>query len=381
MVAVAVAACGVGSSSPSTGSKAPYALTISTDLSGPFSGNFGIGFSEGFQAYIAHLNETGGVSGHKVLLTTLDDRSDVQAGLANYQQAVNSNSLGIFLDASSAVSGPVGVKATQDHLVYIPASYQGGVGVYQYVYGATATLDAYLPVLTAFAASKVSNVSGAKVALIQYDTPTERTYQPTMVSTFKAKGWDVNYQQFVPGSSVDFSVAAGQIATAAPAFILASLLDTQLPQFTTAVRARGVNAPIVTFATNPTDAVVQKINDSNFFVARFAASPKDTSVAAVVEMRRIASETGHNQGLDSNIFTLGYVTARVVATALGKCPSDCTRETFNTALETTTVDPQGLMAGKPGYSKTSHVLPQGVALTQVNSSGIGVPIAGYGFSK
>jgi len=378
-MAAVVTGCGGPASTPA-GSKAPYTISVNTDLSGPFSAVAGIPEAEGFTAYIASLNATGGINGHKILIQELDDRSDVQAGLANYQQVLNSDSLGMFLDAASAVSGPVGAKATVDKLPYSASSYNGGQGVFPYVYNITPTIAQYMTAMIGFASSKVTDSKGA-VALLAYDSPSVRSDTPKLQAGLEAKGFTVAYNQIVPQTAVDFSVAAGQIASDKPAFVITRLLELQVPPFITSLRSRGITVPILNYGTNIADGTVAKINDPAFFNTRYSISTLDTSVPGVVTMRQVAQQTGHAESIDFFVYSMGYVHAEVVAAAIAKCSDPCTREKLNAAFEQTAVDPHGLMAGKPGFTKDDHVMTKGVAVTVLDpAKKIAVAVPGFGFS-
>jgi ABC-type branched-subunit amino acid transport system substrate-binding protein len=380
LLTAVAAACG-GSAAPPAGAKASYSIGISTDLSAQFSAVAGIPCAEGFQAYIAGRNQQGGINGHKIRLDVMDDRSDVQVGLANYQKALNSEDLAFVLNAASAIVAPVGAKAINDHIIETSlGGYMGGVGVYQYTYSINPSINNYLATLTAFAATKVSSTSGAKMALIQYDSPSVRSNTPTVEKAFKDKGWSVVYSQLVPQSTLDFSVAAGQIAVAKPDVIVTNLLESQLGQFITAARSRQVMAPAVNYNSNIADSAFGKINDPGLFLLRFTASAIDKSNPGVVAMRTQAAETGHTQGMDNSYFPLCYVHGQVIAQAIEKCGDACTRETLNKALEQTSVDPQGLMAGKPGFSPTDHIMPKGMAVVSWdNAKSLPVTVPNFGF--
>ena len=107
VMAMISASCG-GSTPAATGSSAapvekkPYTVTVATDRSGAFSAS-GVPNATGFQAFMADLNTKGGVNGHKINVQALDDRGDVATALANYQQTLASDSLGIFMENPSAV--------------------------------------------------------------------------------------------------------------------------------------------------------------------------------------------------------------------------------------------------------------------------------------
>jgi len=286
-----------------------------------------------------------------------------------------------LMSAASAIVAPVGAKAINDHIVETSlGGYMGGVGVYPYTFDINPNINNYLATLLAFGASKVSSVSGSKVALIQYDSPGVRANTPIVEKAFKDKGWNVVYSQLVPQATVDFSVSAGEIASAKPDLIVSDLLESQLGSFDSAIRTRGVTSDVENFNSNISDSAFGKINDPKLDLLRFTASASDVSNAGVQAMRKAAGQTGHTQGIGNSFFVLCYVHGQVVGQALEKCGDSCTRESLNKAMEQTSVDPNQLMAGHPGYSATDHVMPKGMAVVSWDAGkSLPITVPNFGF--
>jgi ABC-type branched-subunit amino acid transport system substrate-binding protein len=337
--------------------KAPYYLTIGTDMSSQFtSACCSIPMANGFQAWIANVNSQGGVNDHQVVVNVLDDRADVATGLANYQQTLDSKSLGFMIEGSSTVFTPIAAKVGADKIVESNVGgYKGGIGVYPYVYNILANLPMFAVELPKFAATKVTSATGSKVAYFTYDSTLTETFQPAITKAFTDQGWKLVYSQLVPTTASDFAVAAGSIAAGSPDVVVVDLLEGQLPQFVSQLRARGVKAPIVNFSSNIADATKAKIADTNLFFLESTASPTNQSNPAVVAMDKVANATKFTTGVYNAFFIQGYVHAQIVLAALAKCGDTCTRDSLNSALENTTVPGGGLMAGNPGYSPDSHV--------------------------
>src|SRR5579862_4697742 len=83
-----------------TASKAPYNIAVVAALTGAGSNN-GIAGAAGAAAAIDYINSTGGVHGHKIKLTTLNDQSSTTISPAVAQQAVSAHPAGI-LDVSAS---------------------------------------------------------------------------------------------------------------------------------------------------------------------------------------------------------------------------------------------------------------------------------------
>jgi ABC-type branched-subunit amino acid transport system substrate-binding protein len=372
-LAGSLAACrGSSDSGSSSSGKAPssYTVTVGTDLSSAFSSACcGIPIANGFKSEIDAVNAKGGVKGTKITVQSLDDQANVSTGIANYQQTLGTNSLGYFLTSASTVLTPIAARATKDGIATSSiGGYNGGIGVYPYVYNSLPNSPSYVSTVSKFAASQVSTVAGSGIAFFAYDSTLTETFQKDMTKKLSSDGWKVGYNQLVPSTASDFSVAAGSIANQKPKVIVADLLEGQLPTFVTQLRSRGVTAPIVNFSSNIDDATLAKIDDPNLYLVEFTAPTSDTSNKSITAMQADATKAGLTQGDDNAFFVTGYVQAKIVVAALGKCWPNCTRKSFNSAMNNTTVPGDGLMAGNPGFSPTNHVMVKKLVIVKYDDS-------------
>jgi len=370
VAAVALVALAISATVASSAGKPAYNLTLGTDESSPFaSACCTIPMTNGFEAWISHVNKTGGVNGHKITITVMDDRSDVTTGLANYQRALSSNTLGFLLGGSSTVFTPIAARAIQDHIVESNGGgYQGGIGVYPYVYNILGNLPMFADIVPRFAKTRVLSTEGSVAAYLTYDSTLTETFQPRIVGALQGQGWQVKYNQLVPSSVTDFAVAAGNIAAVKPNIVVTDLLESQLPQFISQLRAHNVHAPVLNFSSNISDKTKNAIGDPNLFFVEGTAPATDLSNPAVKTMDAYAKAGGFTTGMDNAFFIYGYVHAEVITAALKKCGDKCTRSTFNTALGNTTIPGGGLMAGNPGYSPQSHVMTKRLIVVRWNKA-------------
>jgi ABC-type branched-subunit amino acid transport system substrate-binding protein len=368
-------------SSGQTGSKATYTITVDSDTTG-VNGLSGVADSDGFQAYFATANKSGGVNGHHINVEAYNDNSDVPTALANYQKTLASNSLGFFQNNPSAVIAAVGTKATGDG---IPESntggYMAGVGTFPYVYNENPSGPTFFKIVTTFAASVVSHPKGSKAAFIGYDSALVESYQPQLGKALVAKGFSMAYSQLVPPTTVDFSVAAGGISAAQPAIVVTDLQDQQIVPFVNGLRQRGYSGPIINFGSNASSTSMKKLDDPKMYLVQYTVDPLDTGDPDVAAVIKAANDTGFTQGLNQNFYIEAWVFAKIVAAAIGKCGDSCTRDSLNKALESTTVSGGTLMAGNPGFSPTNHIMTQSAVVDQwSNSNGYLTPIKGFGFA-
>src|SRR5258708_12959667 len=82
---------GTPSSSPSSsGSGAPITIGASLSLTGDFSSD-GQAFEKGYNLWAKDVNAKGGILGHPVKLTILNDASNPNQVVTNYQTLINSD--------------------------------------------------------------------------------------------------------------------------------------------------------------------------------------------------------------------------------------------------------------------------------------------------
>jgi branched-chain amino acid transport system substrate-binding protein len=101
-------ASGGGSTTAATNSIPAGPITIGASLSfqGDFSGD-GAAFQAGYQLWQHDVNAAGGILGHQVKLTILDDKSDPAQASTNYQTLINNNHVELtFGPFSSLLTNP-----------------------------------------------------------------------------------------------------------------------------------------------------------------------------------------------------------------------------------------------------------------------------------
>ena len=381
-------ACSLRSSSSSTPSSSTgsnkassYSVTVGTDLSSAFSSACcGIPITNGFKTFISTTNADGGINGAKINVQTMDDQANVTTGLSNFQETLGSSSLGYFLDTSSTVFTPIAARATKEGIAVssIPG-YNGGVGVYPYVYNLLPSVTTYVSTVSQFAATRVPSVKGAKVAFLAYDSTLTEAFQKAIPAKLASQGWKVVYNQLVPSTALDFSVTAGDIASAKPNVVIVDLLEGQLPTFMTQLRAQGIKASVINFSSNIEDSTLAKINDPNLFLTEFTAPASNTKLPAIAQLQQQAKAANLTEGDTNPFFITGYVQAELVVAALKKCAPNCTRASFNSALGNVSVPGNGLMAGSPGFSPQDHVMVKKlVMVTYDSATKLPVLMPGYG---
>jgi branched-chain amino acid transport system substrate-binding protein len=132
-----LAACSSSSSSsaagtPSTGSasssasgaasgssSAPITIGASLSLTGDFSAD-GTAFQQGYELWAKDVNAAGGILGRQVKLTVLDDKSDPNQVVTNYQTLINTDHVDLtFGPFSSLLTGPASAVAARNGYAFV----------------------------------------------------------------------------------------------------------------------------------------------------------------------------------------------------------------------------------------------------------------------
>ncbi len=110
LVVLLLTACGGSSNSPTA--KSPYVVFFSSDQTAG-TASIGKALLSAITGYIDYTNKHGGVKGHQIKLTALDDAMDIGHVKVNVQQASSANALAILgANNSNAWSANAALIAT-----------------------------------------------------------------------------------------------------------------------------------------------------------------------------------------------------------------------------------------------------------------------------
>jgi branched-chain amino acid transport system substrate-binding protein len=134
LAALALAACsssgGSGGNSSSTTGSGPVTIGASLSQTGDFSAD-GQAFQRGYQLWASDVNAHGGLLGHKVSLTFLNDQSDPTTVSTNYTKLITQNKVNfVFGPFSTLLTVPAAKVAARYRYAFIEGA-GGGPAVYQ----------------------------------------------------------------------------------------------------------------------------------------------------------------------------------------------------------------------------------------------------------
>jgi branched-chain amino acid transport system substrate-binding protein len=126
----ALAACSSSSSSStgstaatgsasSSSSKAPITIGASLSLTGDFSAD-GTAYDQGYKLWVKDVNAAGGILGRQVKLTILDDQSNPNQVVTNYQTLINTDHVDLtFGPFSSLLTAPASAVAARNGYAFV----------------------------------------------------------------------------------------------------------------------------------------------------------------------------------------------------------------------------------------------------------------------
>jgi branched-chain amino acid transport system substrate-binding protein len=107
------------SSSSAASSSSPITIGASLSLTGDFSAD-GNAYDQGYKLWAKEVNAAGGIDGRKVELTILDDKSDPNQVVTNYQTLINTDHVDLtFGPFSSLLTTPAAQVAARNGYAFI----------------------------------------------------------------------------------------------------------------------------------------------------------------------------------------------------------------------------------------------------------------------
>src|SRR3984885_901842 len=119
-----LAACSSSSSSSSastnnSASKTPITIGASLSLTGDFDAD-GVAYKEGYELWAKDVNAAGGILGRQVKLTILEDKSDPNQVVTNYETLINTDHVDLtFGPFSSLLTAPASTVAARNGYAFV----------------------------------------------------------------------------------------------------------------------------------------------------------------------------------------------------------------------------------------------------------------------
>jgi branched-chain amino acid transport system substrate-binding protein len=220
-------------SASATSSSAPITIGASLSLTGDFSAD-GTAYNQGYKLWAKDVNAAGGILGRQVKLTILDDKSDPNQVVTNYETLINTDHVDLtFGPFSSLLTAPASTVAARNGYAFVE-----GAGGAPTVFDTPSneadhnTFDVSLPVadeLSPFV-NYIASLGAAKDKTLTAAYPSANDpFATPPVSLAQSKleklGVKTVYSEVFPEESSSYKPAADQVAAKAPDIVVLGSTD------------------------------------------------------------------------------------------------------------------------------------------------------------
>jgi branched-chain amino acid transport system substrate-binding protein len=220
-------------SGAASGSSAPITIGASLSLTGDFAAD-GTAFQQGYNLWVKDVNAAGGILGRQVKLTILDDKSDPNQVVTNYQTLINTDHVDLtFGPFSSLLTTPASAVAARNGYAFIEGaggapsvfdtqSNQADHNVFDV---SLPVADELIPFVNYIASLGKAADSKLTAAFPSADDPFATPPVRLAESKLKADGVQVVYDKTFPEETSSYKPAADQVAGKKPDIVVLGSTD------------------------------------------------------------------------------------------------------------------------------------------------------------
>lgn len=374
VLAIAATGCG-GSSSSSGDAGGTYNWGINAEISGSLA-FYGDSIRDGVKAYVDQVNAAGGIAGHKINLTILDNAGDSARAATNQTQLATSSVDAIFgntLSSNCAAAAPI----SQRYKVPESCLSVDKPGDYVYSFGPN-NIQAAGPVLAA--AKQLVPGGTPKVASAYVNTLTAIGMGKAIKAQASSAGVDLVADEQINIAGTDFSSTISKIVSAKPDVIVLSGTGPNFLAIMKGVRAAHLDSKFIWVDGTSNLSQVQDVDDPNIYA--FAAyNLVDPNTATGVAKQYVDAvspslKTVDNASLATGNTAVAYLGAAAFGQALKECGYPCSGQQLNAKLANLKAD---LSPMEPSYSYSdgNHFPFPKWYLYQVKKGGVYTPVGSF----
>ena len=339
-----LAACG-GNATTDTGAAAgAYNWGIDAELSGTLS-FYGLTIADGVTAYVDQVNAGGGINGHQIKLTSLDDAGDQSRAAANATQLATVNNVnavfGHTLSANCSAAQPIMERYK------IPMACLSLAAASPYLFSMGPDNSRAADALFS-SAKKITGKATPKAAFVYLNTLTDLALAKSVRAKAGASGVTVATTQEIDLKSTDVSGQVAAVVASAPDVILISHTGPGLVSFLKSVRAAGMTAPLVWVDGSANLGSLAQSTDTGVYALNIwqTADPNSTESGVRDFVKAITPKLKNGvsaSALNGGDLIAGYVTAHAFGEALRTCGYPCPGAKLATELEKVNLSLPGLV--------------------------------------
>ncbi len=328
----AAAGCDPNEKSPGvTGSEISLGATMPLSGSGAAGG---IGVRDGQQAYYGMINKQGGIQGHKIKLTALDDQYSPAVAQKQMRELVQQDKV-FAISGGEGTPNFLGVVPYLERqkvpavAPYAPSSALGNMKA-PYVYMATVDYVKEFQILTQFVLGKDKANPPKKLSLVGVAGNVGDNAKEGMDKALVGKNIPVRYFPETPGTS-DLTPLATQLKQENADWVFLIITNTDTGQLVQAMKRIGYTPKFITWAGMADDAYIKEFGpiSQGLYMALETADLNSTNPKVKEFVQQFTSATGK---APSKFDELGWSQAQLTAEGLRRAKA-LTRSCLEAALQ------------------------------------------------
>jgi branched-chain amino acid transport system substrate-binding protein len=328
-----VAACGGSSGGSDGGGDDPIVIGISLPLTGDFS-EPGKGVQRGYEAWAQIVNEDGGLLGRQVELKILDDQSNADRVVADYEVLIAQDEVDlVFGPFSTRLVVPSARIAQEYGMLFVePAGAAAEVfeqGFDNLFYAAPAIADDHYNNLAGYILALPEAERPETVAVAAMDDPFAQGTAYGLRDKLAEGGLEVLVDEVYPPNTTDFSPIAAKIADSGADVVIGGTQYQDAVNLIVALQQLGYQPELAAFSTAPTNpefsAAIGAKTEGILSPTGYTPDAAWPSNADFVE--RYTEIHGNPPGEDeANAYTTGQVVAAAVEAVGCAEQGDCQQQ-------------------------------------------------------
>ncbi|MGH3585817.1 MAG: amino acid ABC transporter substrate-binding protein [Pseudonocardia sp.] len=362
--ALVLTACGGGESGGAATD--PITIGISLPLTGDFS-EPGKGVQRGYEAWAAAVNESGGLLGRPVELRILDDQSNADRVVADYESLIAQDEVDlVFGPFSTRLVVPSARVASEYGMLFVePAGAASEVfeqGFDNLFYAAPAIADDHYNHLADAILAMPEDQRPKTAAYAAMDDPFAQGTAYGLKTKLEAAGIRTVVDEVYPPTTTDFSGIAAQIADSQADIVVGGTQYQDGVNLIVALRQLGYQPKLAAFSTAPTNPEFTAAigSQTEGILSPTGYTPEAPYPSNVEFVQRYTAAHGDPPAEDeANAYTTGQVVAAAVQAVGCAEQGDCQQRLIDW-LRTSTVDTVvgPLSWDAQGRPQSAHLIQQ-----------------------
>ncbi|SKB06192.1 ABC transporter substrate-binding protein [Aeromicrobium choanae] len=341
-LAATAAACGGGDDAAAGDDK--HAWGINAELSGNVA-FYGESLQAGVKAYVDQVNKDGGIDGHEIDLTSVDNAGDSSRSATNATQLITSDEVsamfGFVLSANCSAATPVVERYT------VPLACLSVAESSDYVYNLGPN-SARMGGALLEAAKEVSGKDAPKAALVHLNTLTVLALAEAIKEQADGAGVDLVTSQELDLAATDVSPQVAKVVASKPDVVIVSNFGPGFLAVLKAVRSAGLDVPVVwADGTGNLTSLEESTDENVYAMTAYELVDPDNATGVAVDYIDAISPTLKEVNavtLNAGYTAMAYITANAFGQATKECGHPCSGKDLAKVLSTETFDMEGLVS-------------------------------------